>query len=127
MHLGVLTMFVGTGACILVHGSQHVIYHGVLIVDWQAIYIMPVMYISSDVIVMYIVVCGIQCLSAPAHASRHANYYGIRSLSTGTGSLGMCSISACWLLIGKPCNIMPVIYFSSGVIVMYVYCSIADG
>ena len=56
MHLGVLTMFVGTGACILVHGSHHVIYHGVLIVDWQAIYIMPVMYISSDVIVMYIVV-----------------------------------------------------------------------
>src|SRR6267154_902261 len=41
--------------------------------------------------------------------------------------LGMCSISACWLLIGKPCNIMPVIYFSSGVIVMHVYCSIADG
>src|SRR6267154_6031245 len=81
MHLGVLTMFVGTGACILVHGSQHVIYHGVLIVDWQAIYIMPVMYISSDVVVMYIVVCGIQCLSAPAHASRHAHYYGILSLS----------------------------------------------
>src|SRR6267154_3130666 len=104
MHLGVLTMFVSTGACILVHGSHHVIYHGVLIVDWQAIYIMPVMYISSDVVVMYIVVCGIQCvsalahasqhahyygilsLSAPAHASRHANYYGIRSLSTGTGT-----------------------------------------